>query len=92
VSSPVITTLSSAAVPVSNLPFPAVILCSKGIPSTVYLASFTKTIMRFLQKNMNYKFKYSPVENILKNSQRPFGMVRKLTYFLEIIYQIVFRE
>ena len=60
---PVVTTVATTGLPISEIPFPSVTICSDGVLAETSLASFLRLIVDYLpMNNMTVKTTYCPKE------------------------------
>ena len=58
---PVLTTLASTGLPIAEIPFPSVVICSQGVDHESYWAAFYKLIFENLNKNDSKGINISPI-------------------------------
>ena len=58
---PVLTTLASTGLPIAEIPFPSVVICSQGVDHEGYWAAFYKLIFENLNKTGSAKINISPI-------------------------------
>jgi hypothetical protein len=91
---PVLTTLASTGLPIAEIPFPSVVICSQGVDHEGYWAAFYKLIFENLNKTGSAKINLSPiryqrvlaskvlqnVSTILTNLKNNFFLLRKSNF------------
>jgi len=73
-SNPVLTTVSSTAVALENVPFPGVVFCTDGLPNGIFQASFLREFQEEYTSETGYVFQNSPIETIWKTRESLMGV------------------
>ena len=82
---PVVTLVESTGIQISEIPFPSVVICSRGSDPEGYGAAFYKLLYEFVNTTIQKDMKFPPIRYYRINQSLP---LKKVTLFIVILILI----